>query len=268
MFNLMNCRLQCSCSRGRCLKGLGAKAQIARGDQAPGPGGLRFAPRKRHKRMSHFFPPALFLLLFSPLLSAADLSTYRGFQFGMSRNAAVKHSGMNASEVTLIHKRPARIEELSWRPRRFSLNDTDPVEEVALSFYDGQLFRMVINYSTEKTKGLSSEDIIEAVSVQYGSATRPATNTLLPSDSFSEGMTVMARWENADYLFTLVQAPYGSTFELIAFSKRLDGLAQTAIVAGIRLDEQEGPQRLKTQERDARMEQQKIRLVQQGHFRP
>jgi hypothetical protein len=210
----------------------------------------------------------LLLLLLSPLLPGADLSIYRGFQFGMSLNAAVKHSGMDASEVTLVHERPARIQELSWRPSRFSLSDTDPVEQVAMSFYDGQLFRMVINYSSEKTKGLNPEDIIEAVSTQYGAAAPLAVKTLLPSNSFSEGVTVIGRWENADYSFTLVQSPYGSTFALIAFSRRLDGLAQAAITAGIRLDEQEGPQRQKMQERDARVEQQKVRLVQQGHFRP
>ncbi len=60
------------------------------------------------------------LLLFSPLLSGADLSTYRGFEFGMSLNAAVKHSGMDVSEVTTSHQRPARIEELAWNPERFS----------------------------------------------------------------------------------------------------------------------------------------------------
>jgi hypothetical protein len=35
------------------------------------------------------------LLFLAPLLSGADLSTYRGFQFGMSLTAAVKHSGMD-----------------------------------------------------------------------------------------------------------------------------------------------------------------------------
>jgi hypothetical protein len=95
----------------------------------------------------------LLVLLFSPSLSGADLSTYRGFQFGMSLNAAVKHSGMDISEVTVIHERPARIEELSWRPVRFFPGDTDPVEQVSFSFYNGQLFRMLVAYDTNKTNG-------------------------------------------------------------------------------------------------------------------
>jgi hypothetical protein len=210
----------------------------------------------------------LLLLISSLLLSGADLSRYRGFQLGMSLNAAVKHSGMDASEVKAIHERPARIQELSWRPVRFSSSDTDPVEQVAFSFYEGQLFRMVIDYDSEKTNGLSSEDIIQAVSTQYGAATHPAVKTVLPSDSFSEGVTIMARWDNTDYSFTLVQSPYGSKFALIALSKRLDSLAQSAIAAGIQIDAQEAPQRQKMQERDANTELQKARLVNQGRFRP
>jgi hypothetical protein len=210
----------------------------------------------------------LLALLASPLLLGADLSTYRGFQLGMSLNAAAKHSGMEASEVTVIHERPARIQELSWRPARFSSNDTDPVEQVVLSFYEGQLFRMVADYDSRKTNGLSSEDIIGAVSAQYGTATRPPVKTVLPSDSFSEGVTIMAVWGDADYSFTLVQSPYGSKFALIALSKRLDGLARTAIAAAIQMDAQEAPQRQKLQEQDAKAALQKTRLVNQGHFRP
>src|ERR1700750_2579582 len=78
----------------------------------------------------------LLALLCSPLLAGADLSMYRGFQFGMSLNKAVKHSGMDMSEVTTVHERPARIQELKWQPVRFSPNYTDPVHEVLLRFYN------------------------------------------------------------------------------------------------------------------------------------
>lgn len=211
---------------------------------------------------------SLLVLFFSPLLAGADFSAYRGFQLGMSLNAAVKHSGMDASEVTVIQERPARIQELNWRPARFSSNGTDPVEQVVFSFYEGQLFRMVIDYDSQKTDGLSSEDIIKAVSAEYGTPTRPAMKTVMPSDSFSEGVTVMAFWGDAANSFTLVQSPYASKFALIALSKRLDGLARTAIAAAIQMDAQEAPQRQKMQERDAQAELQKTRLMNQGRFRP
>jgi hypothetical protein len=210
------------------------------------------------------------LLLFSPLLSGADLSTYRGFQFGMSLSTVVKHSGMDISEVTTIHQRPARIEELAWKPGRFSgaSLDIDPVQQVVFSFYNGQLFRMVVDYDNQKIEGISVSDIIEAVSVRYGIATRPAVETLLPSASFSQGVTVVARWEDPDYSFNLVQSPYGLRFGLIAFSKRLDGLAQAAIATGIHLDEQEGPQRQKVEDQNAQSNLEKTRLLNKPHFRP
>lgn len=210
----------------------------------------------------------LLALFFSPLLSGADLSTYRGFQFGMTLNAAVKHSGMDISEVTVIHERPARIQELIWQPARFSSTSTDPVEQVLFSFYNGQLFRMVIDYDNQKTQGLTTEDMIKALSVPYGVATRPAVETMLPSASFIEGVAVLARWENAEYSFNLAESPYGSRFELIAFSNRLDGLAQAAMTTGIHQNEQEAPQRQKDKDQDAQNELEKTRDVNKGHFRP
>ena len=140
-----------------------------------------------------------FVLLWSPLVGAADLSTYHGFPF--------------------------------------------PVEKVVFRFYNGQLFRMVVDYDSQKTEGLRAEDLIQAISLRYGTATRPAGEVLLPSAVFSQGVTVLARWGDADYSFNLVHSPYGSSFGLVGFSKRLDGLAQAAIASGIQLDEHEAPQR-------------------------
>lgn len=110
--------------------------------------------------------------------------------------------------------------------------------------------------------------MIEVISARYGTAMRPSVETSLASASFSEGVRVVARWEDADYSLNLMQSPYGLKFGLIAFSKRLDGLAQAAIAAGIRLDEQEAPQRLKAEEQSAQSKLDKTRLVNRPHFRP
>ena len=219
--------------------------------------------RPRHKL------PVL-LLLFSPLLSGADLSTYRGFQFGMSLSTAVKHSGMDISEVTTIHQRPARIEELAWNPGRFSgaSLDIDPVQQVVFSFYNGQLFRMVVDYESQKTEGLSADDIIEAVSVKYGAAHKPGVTMVLPSHFSEDTVQVVARWEDADYSLNLVQLPYASTFRLLILSRALNGLAEAAVADGIRLDTEEAPQRQKMKEQDAQTELDKARPVNKEHFRP
>jgi len=73
---------------------------------------------------------ALVVLLFAPLLCAADLSSYRGFQFEMSLSAAVKQSGMDISSIKTIHQRPAQIQELAWIPD--TSGRMDPVQQVNL----------------------------------------------------------------------------------------------------------------------------------------
>jgi hypothetical protein len=59
---------------------------------------------------------------------------------------------------------------------------------------------------------------------------------------------------------------------MLIFSKRLDALAQVAIVQAIRLNEQEAPQReierLKKQDEEKNAAGQKARPVNKANFRP
>lgn len=213
--------------------------------------------------------PFMFLLA-SNALSGADLSTYRGFQFGMTLGSALKHSGMDPSEVKSVRQRPALIQEFIWSPARFAARNeqVDPVQEVLFSFYNGQLSKLVVDYDEQKTEGMTGEDFIQATSAQYGPATYPSKPVSLPSTSFSEGVTVLARWENGDNLLTLVQSPYGSKFSLIAVSKKLDGLTQAAVASGTRLDEEEAPQRLKAEQQHTQDNLEKARLASVARFHP
>ena len=209
------------------------------------------------------------VLLFSPLLSGADLSTYRGFHFGMSLNAAVKHSGMDASEVTVMHKRPALIQELKWRPSRFvAFGDKDPVDQVEFAFLDGQLFRIVVDYGREKIAGLTTGDLIDGISAQYGAATMPGVPMVLSSQFEDEKAQVPARWEDADYSLNLVQLPYSATLKIVIFQKVLNARAEAAIAEGIRLDTEQAPGLAKLEAENAKTELDKNRLVNKAHFRP
>ncbi len=212
--------------------------------------------------------PFLFLLC-SSFVCGADLSTYRGFQLGMSLSAAVKHSGMDISEVTTIHQRPARIQELTWDPQRFSVNDGEPVEQVLFSFYNGQLFRMVVDYDAEKIKGLTSEDIVAAVSAKYGLPTKRAEVTFaLPAEFPEDTLQTVARWEDADSSFSLVQLPYGPNFQLVVVSKRLSTLTDAALAEGTRLDAEEAPGRLQQKEQSDKNDLSKDRVTNKARFRP
>jgi hypothetical protein len=210
---------------------------------------------------------SLLLLLSSPLLSRTDLSAYRGFHFGTSLNTAVKHSGMDLSEVTVTHQRPALIQELKWRPSRFAgaSGDKDPVNEVEFGFFNGQLFRIVVDYDDQKIAGLTTDDLIDGISAQYGAPTKPGVTMAVSSDQMAQ---VLARWEDADYSANLVQLPYSGTVKIVIFDKILNARAETAIAEGIRLDTEEAPGLAKLKEQTAKTDLNRNRLVNKARFRP
>ena len=198
------------------------------------------------------------------------LSTYRGFRFGMSLTEAVKHSGMDLSEVSVVHKRPAMIQALNWNPERFSRDPAkaDPVEAVQFTFYNGKLSRAVVDYAGDKTRGMNVGDMIEALSMQYGPAVRPISVASFPSSSFSEGLLVLATWEDPSYSVNLVQSPSGEKFGLVAFSKELDHSTQQSIAAGVQMDQEQAPERQKQGKQDTEDKLNKARLENRARFRP
>jgi len=208
--------------------------------------------------------------------SAQDLSRYRGFQLGMNLFAAAKQADMNVSEARVIHQRPAVIQELKWRPPG-SLGSSprvDPIEEVLLSFCNGELFRMVVNYRRDRTEGLTDEDMVEAISAKYGTASRPSAKIILFSSFqvYDDSEKVIARWEDSQSSLNLFRSSYQPNFGMLVFSKRLDALAQTAIAKAIQLDEQGAPQReidrQKKEDEENRATQETARLVNKAAFRP
>src|SRR5438105_1626911 len=141
-------------------------------------------------------------------LRAGDLSRYRNFQLGMNLPALEKLMDVKAADVKTVHQRPAVIQDVEWRPGDFNrLAEPDPLKDLLLSFYNGQLFRIVANYDRYRMEGMTAEDVIDAVSTTYGVAANPAAEILFPS-SYSEKVKVIARWENSEYSLNLVRSPY------------------------------------------------------------
>jgi hypothetical protein len=210
-----------------------------------------------------------------PVIDPQDLSRYREFQLGMNLFAVAKQAGVVPSEVRVIHERPALIQELEWRPQG-SLSSSppaEPVSEVLFSFYNGDLFRIVVNYDRHRTEGLTDEDMVNAISAKYGTATRPGAKIILFSSFavYNDNEKVIARWEDSQYSFNLFRSSYQRAFGMLVFSKQLDALAQAAIVEAIRLDEQEAPQReierQKQEDEANRAEQDAARLANKAAFR-
>jgi hypothetical protein len=210
-------------------------------------------------------------LLGTSLLGAVELSTYRGFQFGMDLAAAAKQAGVKPSEARLVHQRPAVIQELDWQPSVFRSRDTDPLKSGLLCFYQNELFRIVVTYERDKVEGMTPDDMIAAISTTYGIPTRPNAEIAYHSN-YAEVATVIARWEDSQYSYNLVRSGYGDSFALVMYSKRLDALAATAITEAVRLDTAEAPERAseatRKQQQDDRLALEKARSVNAPNFRP
>jgi len=216
------------------------------------------------------------VLLSAPVICAQDLSVYRGFQFGMDLTTVAKQAGIRPSEAKVIHQRPAVIQELEWRPQRayVSSKETDPVREVLFSFYNGELFRALVTYDRDRTQGLTDQDMIDGISLLYGTAVRPDADVVLFSSSrvYNNTEKVIARWEDSEYSFNLFRVSYSSEFGIAGFSKRLDSLAQQASIEAIRLDALEAPereiQRQKKLDEEKQLAQDKARPGNKANFRP
>jgi len=106
-----------------------------------------FAPgrwwRRRLAAATTVFP-ALVLLLGATagIAPAGDLSQYRNFRLGTNLATVAKQAGVDASEVKVMHRRPALIQELVWRPRLLGPSaQEEAVNEVFFRFYQGDLYQ-------------------------------------------------------------------------------------------------------------------------------
>lgn len=213
-------------------------------------------------------------LMSLPVLAGEDLSTYRAFHLEMDLPAIAALAGLAPTDAKVIYRRPAVIQELQWRPDRPFGTSTDPVEEVLFSFCDGALYRIVVRYDPENTEGLTNEDLITGISATYGTPRRPDAKIISssPSQAYSDSEEVIARWEDAEHSFSLFRQSYRSAVGLLVLSKRLDALAQVAIVEAKRLNEKEAPQReidrKKKEDDERRAAGEKVRPANKANFRP
>jgi len=210
------------------------------------------------------------LLLTVPLLRAQDLSKYRHFTLGMSMARVLERTGQKIADVKLVHGRPALVQEVSWWPPNLpgTSYQSDTVEQILFSFYNGELYKISVTYDQTSTEGLTAEDMVKSISAKYG----PATNVAVEIDSAkNDGYVVrqkpVASWEDAQYSFNLARSSAGR-LGLIIYSKRVSAEAELAIAEAVKLEEQEGPnreaERQKKQTDDLEVARQKNRKL----FRP
>lgn len=212
-------------------------------------------------------------------VEAQDLSHYRNFELGSDIDAVATTAHLAPADAKTLHQRPALLQNLEYRPSRWvagsPAESTDPVEQILFSFYDRQLFRMVVDYAPDRTEGMTRADLVEAIVAVYGPVVAPAPQGRgrAPSRLEGESGSLVARWEDSQHAVRLYQtSSYRAAFRLIVIDVRLEDLARKAEAQALRLDDREAPQReivRQQKERDdGRTAAAKARAVNKGVFRP
>jgi len=215
--------------------------------------------------------------LCTQLLYGQSAPHYRNFQLGGDLASVSALAGVAVSEAKVIHERPAVIQDLEWR-LPYSVSSAaalpaDPVQQIVFSFYNDQLFRLVIDYDRNRTEGMTDADLIEAISSAYGSPSKlPQKSGVQGSQLAQESGTRLARWGAAEYSVVLYRSSYASGFRMVVTSVRLEALARSAEAEALRLDERDAPKReIARQKKEAeatRAAQEKARLSNKAGFRP
>jgi hypothetical protein len=207
------------------------------------------------------------------LSAGPELSTYRGFQFGMSVTTVARHAGISP-EPRIVHQRPELIQELMWLPPRLgaSADQGDSVQKILFTFYNDQLSRVVVSYDRSRTEGLTAEDLVEAISATYGVAAIPVAGMAPLTPGPNADDKIVAHWEDPQYSIVLFRSKYLSTFGLVLVSKRLDSLTTLANAEATLLDEREAPARetarqLSRTDED-RLREETVRQVNKTAFKP
>jgi hypothetical protein len=211
------------------------------------------------------------LLLLAPLLRAQDLSKYRHFTLGMSLTRVLERTDQKMADVKVIHSRPALIQELTWWPPNLpgASFRADTVEQILFSFYSGELYKISLTYNRASTEGLTAQDMMNAISANYGQAT-----SIVPEvdpakmDSYEVKQKLVATWEDSQYSFNLVRSSFADGFGLVIYSKRTNAEAELAIAEALKLDKQEGPQREADRQEKETKDLEAVREKNRKIFRP
>jgi hypothetical protein len=184
-------------------------------------------------------------LLSTPAMFAQDLSKYRTFSLGMRLAALSKQVDARPDQVSVIYQTPALIQELMWWPIESyqSPARSEAVEQIRFSFYNRELYKIAATYDGAATQGLSTDDMVQAISATYGTATRPPVDTNAPAHvSYSSTDIQVALWENSQYSVTLFRSPLSASFQLVMLSKQLNDQAEAAIAEAVAQEREDAPQ--------------------------
>jgi hypothetical protein len=208
---------------------------------------------------------------------AQEAVSYRGFALGTNVQTVTELANLTAASIRTLYRRPQSLQSLEWRlpyvMGRTAPPATDPVRQITFSFYDDQLYRIVIDYDQERTEGLTARDVIQALTLTYGVPAEPRAGVDAPSAT-----DPIAQWVTQAAVLALYQSPgvsglaTAAAFRLTLTSPRLEALAAAAMADAVRLEASDVPQReaarLEQEAEDAEKSAERSRAVNQPNFRP
>jgi hypothetical protein len=186
------------------------------------------------------------ILLWASIATAQDLSRYRTFSLGASIDSVSRQVGERPNEISVIHQSPVLLQELTWWPVATSGTGSraEAVEQVKFSFCNRALYKIVATYQETATKGLTPEDMIQAVSATYGAATRPAADPDGPTPpSYRRADAQLGRWENTRDSVALSYSPLSDSFQLTLVATDLNAQAEAGTAEAVKQETESAPQR-------------------------
>jgi hypothetical protein len=186
------------------------------------------------------------VLLAAPLLRSQDFSKYRHFTLGMSLNRVLERTEQKIADVKVTHDRPALIQELTWWPPSLpgTSLQSDTVEQILFSFYNGRLYKISVTYDRTSTEGLTVEDMVKSISTEYGPPTTVAPEAdSATNEQYEMRQKPVASWEDSQSSFNLVRSSFSGVLGLVIYSKRVNAEAELSIAEAVKLEEQEAPKR-------------------------
>jgi len=198
------------------------------------------------KTMRPLFFCLITLLLTAPMLRAQDFSKYRNFSLGMGLPTVLKYTSQKMADVKVIHSQPALIQEVTWWPPTSpgTTPQSDTVREIVFSLYNGELYKMAITYDRTSTEGLTTPDMMRALTAKYGPvANVPLAIDAAANDRYDMSAKIIASWEGSQYSVDLVRSAFTDDFGLIIYSKRVNADADLAIAEAVKLEVQQRPKR-------------------------
>ena len=177
-------------------------------------------------------------------LSAQDRSRYRTYVLGSPLAEVTAATGTRSADLKTRHERPIHVQQFEWRApyASGSVPDVDPVEAITFAFVDGLLYELDVTYDRELTKGMTTGDLVGALSATYGAAVPNTSRNARAVATPVPNAAVLARWTDAQADITLIRGPYDD-IQLIVRSKELGARATAAIAAALALDAAEAPLR-------------------------